>query len=107
MINKKLKKPIEVSLTIDELFEHFGLTHKEQWSGYHTENGNWDMDKIDELLAIYLGHKVESDHGEGWMTDEVGLVMNISFEVEVNSIVYDEDGEDLELLTTDNERAEA
>ena len=65
------------------------------------------MDKVDELLAIYLGHKVESGHGEGWMTNEVGLVMNISFEVEVNSIVYDEEGEDLELLTTDNERAEA
>ena len=107
MINKKLKKSIKVSLTIDELFEHFGLTHKEQWEGYHTKNGNWDMDKIDELLGIYLEHKVESGHGEGWMTDEVTTGVTIKFEVEVDSIVSYEEGEDRKLITTDDEMAEA
>jgi hypothetical protein len=107
MINKKLKKPIKVSLSVEELFEHFGLTDKEQWEGYHTENGNWDMDKIDELLDMHVTHKVESDHGEGWMTDEANLSVKITFEVEVDSIVSYEEGEDRKLLTTDDEMAEA
>ena len=107
MINKKLKKPLRISLTIDELFEHFGLTHQEQWKRYHTEKGNWDMDKVDELLGIYVTHKVESAHGEGWMDDAVEMAMPISFEVEVKSIVYNEEGEDRKLITTDDEMAEA
>tara|TARA_Y100000310_G_scaffold174748_1_gene174888 strand:- start:88 stop:411 length:324 start_codon:yes stop_codon:yes gene_type:complete len=107
MINKKLKKPLRISLTIGELFEHFGLTHKEQWGRYHTKNGNWDMDKIDELLDIHVTHKVEEAHGEGWMTDEANLGVTIKFEVEVDSIVSYEEGEDRKLITTDDEMAEA
>ena len=107
MINKKLKKPIKLSLTIEELFDHFNIPFEKQWEGYHTKNGNWDMDKIDELLDMHVTHKVESDHGEGWMTDEANLSVKITFEVEVDSIVSYEEGEDRKLITTDDEMAEA
>tara|TARA_Y100000310_G_C20380275_1_gene667765 strand:+ start:173 stop:613 length:441 start_codon:yes stop_codon:yes gene_type:complete len=90
----------------------------------------FDMNKIDELFDQYMDDMIEKEHGEFWMTDEatagpdirltavIDKIVNVKQDFEKGGCYYDkdnpvkgidEDGDDkdLELLTTDKDRAEA
>ena len=79
------------TVSIEDLFEYHNIDGEEQEDNYMTDELEWDLEKIRELLDDYTQDKITEKYGDGWMMNSASIGNNISFDYELDSIIYEKD----------------
>ena len=88
---------LKSSLTLEKLLEYHNyhiddlMIQNTEIHNLLTNDGNWDMDKLEELWNVYLDDVVEKEHGEGWMVDTASHFVDINFSSDINRVWKDSD----------------